>query len=183
MVFHTNPCKFQHFWTVVKSFLYAFKGSNCLLWIKRRFEPHDDSGNILTVWKFQNLQGFVWKTTQTWLGGKSCFSHTNPSNFQRPLRSQLLKYTAENLQVTLLKYALSVSVDKSFQKQTVFIFSESWSHDQLMQKAYWERMVIFQTQFHRPLHSSGTTLFKQNTTVWDFYYFWDSVIQFECTRV
>ena len=41
------------------------------------------------------------------------------------------------------------------------MFSESWSPDQLMQKAYWERMVIFQTQFHRPLHSSGTTLFKQ----------------------
>ena len=104
-------------------------------------------------------------------------------NFQRPLQSQLLKYTAENLQVTLLKYALSVSVDNIFQKQTVFIFSESWSHDQLMQKAYWERMVIFQTQFHRPLHSSGTTLFKQNTNVWDFYNFWDSVIQFEYTRV
>ena len=33
-----------------------------------------------------------------------------------------------------------------------------------MQKAYWERMVIFQTQFHKPLHSSGTTLFKQNIT-------------------
>ena len=25
---------------------------------------------------------------------------TNPSNFQRPLRSLLLRYTAENLQVT-----------------------------------------------------------------------------------
>ena len=28
------------------------------------------------------------------LGGKSCFSHTNPSNFGRPLRSLLLRYTA-----------------------------------------------------------------------------------------
>ena len=41
----------------------------------------------------------------------------------------------------------------------------------------------FQTQFHRPLHCSGTTLFKQNTNVRDFYYFWDSLIQFECARV
>ena len=29
-----------------------------------------------------------------------CFSHTNPSNFRGPLQSLLLRYTAENLQVT-----------------------------------------------------------------------------------
>ena len=42
----------------------------------------------------------VWKTMQTWLGGKSCFSHTNASNFFRPLQSLLLRYTTENSQVT-----------------------------------------------------------------------------------
>ena len=33
-------------------------------------------------------------------GGKNCFYHTNPRNFQRPLPSLILRYTAENLQVT-----------------------------------------------------------------------------------
>ena len=41
------------------------------------------------------VQEVVWKTTQTWLGGKSCFSHTNPSNFRLPLQSLLLKYRAQ----------------------------------------------------------------------------------------
>ena len=45
------------------------------------------------------------------LGGKSCFSHTNPSNFGRPLRSLLLRYTAENVQATKFWYALSVSAN------------------------------------------------------------------------
>ena len=31
---------------------------------------------------------------------KSCFSHTNASNFRRPLQSLLLRYTAENAQVS-----------------------------------------------------------------------------------
>ena len=39
------------------------------------------------------------------MDGKSCFSHTNPSNFRRPLQSLLLKHNvkggAENLQVIL----------------------------------------------------------------------------------
>ena len=33
-------------------------------------------------------------------GCKSCFSHTNPSNFRRSLKSLLLIYMAENLHVT-----------------------------------------------------------------------------------
>ena len=35
----------------------------------------------------------VWKTMQAWLGGKSCLSHTNASNFRRPLQSLLLIYS------------------------------------------------------------------------------------------
>ena len=34
------------------------------------------------------------------MGGKSCFSHTNPSHFWRLSQSLLLRYTAENVQVT-----------------------------------------------------------------------------------
>ena len=33
-------------------------------------------------------------------GGKSCFSHTNPSDFPRPVRSLLLRCMAENSQLT-----------------------------------------------------------------------------------
>ena len=44
---------------------------------------------------FRNFPGFIWKTMQALLGGKSCFSNTNDSN-----RSLLLRYTAKNSQVT-----------------------------------------------------------------------------------
>ena len=33
-------------------------------------------------------------------GVKSCVSHTNASNFRRPLQSLLLRYAAENSKVT-----------------------------------------------------------------------------------
>ena len=38
---------------------------------------------------------------------------------------------AENLQATKFEYATSACANKSFQKWTVFVFTESWSHDQL----------------------------------------------------
>ena len=50
-----------------------------------------------------------------------------------------LRYTAANLQVTWLKYALLAPANKNFQKQTIFVFTESWSRDQLLQKAYSKR--------------------------------------------
>ena len=34
-----------------------------------------------TAWKFRNLQGFLWKTIQAWLGGRSCISHINSFTF------------------------------------------------------------------------------------------------------
>ena len=37
-----------------------------------------------------------------WLSGRSCFSHTNSSNFRQLLQSLHLRYTAENLQVTYI---------------------------------------------------------------------------------
>ena len=43
---------------------------------------------------------------------------------------------AENLQVTWFWYALSARANKILQKQTLFVFTEIWSRDQLMQKAY-----------------------------------------------
>ena len=46
---------------------------------------------------------------------------------------------AENVQVTKFKYALSAGANKMFQNQIVFVFTESWSHDQLLQRAYWTK--------------------------------------------
>ena len=44
-------------------------------------------------------------------------------------------WDSENLKITLLYYALnSARANKIFQKRTVFVFTESWSCDQLMQK-------------------------------------------------
>ena len=54
----------------------------------------------MKVLKISKVQGFVWKIMRALLDGKSCFSHTNASNFRRPLQSLVLSYTAENAQVT-----------------------------------------------------------------------------------
>ena len=54
----------------------------------------------MTVLKISKLQGFAWKTIQACLDDKSCLSHTNASNFRRPLQSLLIRYTAETSQVT-----------------------------------------------------------------------------------
>ena len=74
-------------YTVIKSCPYAFKGlkvpimnKNMEIWAPKCFRKY-----FTTVWPFQNLPGFVWKTTQAWLCGKSCFSHTNSSIFRQPL--------------------------------------------------------------------------------------------------
>ena len=61
------------------------------------FGKHENSSLL----KNQSRQhGFVWKTMQAWLDGKIFFSHASASNFRRPLQSLVLRYTAENSQVT-----------------------------------------------------------------------------------
>ena len=81
------------------NFLFAFKGSKCLLWIKRRFESHNAQGNISRQYEnfkiYKDLYGKSFK--RDWMASFS--SLTNPSNFRRPLQSLLLRYTAENVQV------------------------------------------------------------------------------------
>ena len=55
---------------------------------------------------------------QLWLGGKSCFSHTNVSNFRRPLQSLLFRYTPENSQVSNFNMLFQlVLVAKYFQSE------------------------------------------------------------------
>ena len=58
---------------MLKSFPYALQGLNFVVWTKENLSPIKLNGNMLctTVWKFQNLQGFVQKTTELWLDGKS----------------------------------------------------------------------------------------------------------------
>ena len=56
----------------------------------------------MKVLKISKLQGFVWKTMPADWMAKVVTTHTNhnASNFRRPLQSLLLRYTAENAQVT-----------------------------------------------------------------------------------
>ena len=94
----------------------------------------------MTVLKISKLQGFVWKTMQAWLDGRSCFSHTNASNFRRPLQSLLLRYTVR-LKILRLPYSnmlFQLVLTKFFKSEPVFAFTESWSRDQVMQRAYWD---------------------------------------------
>ena len=61
------------------------------------------------------------------LAGKSCFSHTNPSNFRRPRQSLLFRYCMR-LKINRLRNfnaALSVRADEIFQKRTVVVLTES----------------------------------------------------------
>ena len=64
-------------------------------------------GNFLRQFKnFEMYKGsFVKPIKRDWVA-RVVFPHSNPSNFRRPLQSLLLRYTAENLQVTLFQYAL-----------------------------------------------------------------------------
>ena len=64
--------------------------------------------------------------------------------FRRPLRSLLLRYSAENLHVTKFWYVLSVPAKIIFLKWTVFVFTQSWSRDQQMQRTYRVSTIQFQ---------------------------------------
>ena len=67
---------------------------------------------------------------------------TSSTNFRRPLQSLLLRYTAENSQVTYFYYALSPCANTIFQKLTVFVFTKSWSRDQVMKRAHYFNVVL-----------------------------------------
>ena len=69
-------------------------------------------------------------------GGGFFSSYSKPDTLDTWSEALLLWYTAEYLQVTYLLYALSVPASKIFLEQAVFVFTESWSRDQLLQKAY-----------------------------------------------
>ena len=129
---------------------------------------HDSFENL-------NLQGFVWKTIQAWLEGKSslgpgsalgleggggderciypvfclfaslrslvpgygksCCSRINASNFRPPLQSilhirlKILRLSNFNM---LFQAVLTIA-----NNCTVFVFTESWSRDEVNQSAYW----------------------------------------------
>ena len=101
-----------------------------------------------TVWKFRNLQAFVWKSIQAWMSGKSCFSHTIPifcGRCNRYFNFETCGWKFTGYPILICSFSSS---NKFFQKQTVFslfflfsfttpvfTFTESWSRDQLIQKA------------------------------------------------
>ena len=59
-------------------------------------------------------------------------------------------------------YALSAQANQIFQKRTVFVFTESWSRDQLMQKTF-EANIERETE--KDVHRNMSTLFVQLTQV------------------
>ena len=75
----------------------------------------------------------------------SKFTMIDMENHSRVLQSLLLRYTAENVQVTKFQYALSVPANKMFQMRTVFAFIEKSSRDQLMQKA---NCIVLQFEYN-----------------------------------
>ena len=48
----------------------------------------------------------------------------------------------KNSQVTYFYYALSPCANTIFQKLTVFVYTESWSRDQVMKRAYYFNVVL-----------------------------------------
>ena len=95
------------------------------------------------------LQEVVWKTTQTWLGGKSCFSHTNPSNFRLPLQSLLLRYRAQIYRLPNFNMIFQLV-------QTQFFKSEPFSclpkDDHVIN---WCKRPIFSSSHRSELRKSG----------------------------
>ena len=75
-------------------------GSNCLYELKGDLSPvmlkeifHDSFENF-------EITRICIENNASVTGWQKLFSHTNASNFRRPLQSLLLRYTAENSQVT-----------------------------------------------------------------------------------
>ena len=56
-----------------------------------------------------------------------------------------------NESLTVPKFNISARSNKIFQKRTVFVLTESWSRDQLMQKA-WLLLLTFKIANQKPLY-------------------------------
>ena len=103
------------------------------LWNVRKARKSKVSQPLL--WKKENLKfarTCVEDLTQLWLGGTSCFSDTNPFNFWQPFAVTIIEIYRWKFTCYLFWYALSVPANRIFQKQTVFVFTGSWSFDQLL---------------------------------------------------
>ena len=120
------------------NFLFAFKGSKCLLWIKRRFESHNAQGNISR--QYENFK--IYED----LYGKSVKCDWMAKVF-RLLQILLTfggRYNRYIWDIRLKMYRLinfnmfSQLVLKKFTKAICFRFYQKlitcWSRDQLMQK-------------------------------------------------
>ena len=90
-------------------------------------------------WSYPGYQRFFSRVRR---GARRPQADTSSTNFRRPLQSLLLRYTAENSQVTYFYYALSPCANTIFQKLTVFVYTESWSRDQVMKRAYYFNVVL-----------------------------------------
>ena len=90
-------------------------------------------------WSYPGYQRFFSRVRR---GARRTQADTSSTNFRRPLQSLLLRYTAENSQVTYFYYALSPCANTIFQKLAVFVYTKSWSRDQVMKRAYYFNVVL-----------------------------------------
>ena len=139
MVFHTNPCNFEIFKTVMKYFLkhhraqisfYFIKAIRALKCVKERF---NESFKILEFTR--RLYGKPCK--RDWMAKFVYLKQMFPTFGGRcnryfwDIQLKLLRLPNFNM--------LLQPVQDIFQKWTVFVFTESWSRDQVMQRAYYLR--------------------------------------------
>ena len=94
---HANPSVPKKFWGRIPDWRWL---SHILL-LKYPDKSYYFKNLVFMMSSLRTLFTRISIKTLLWLlGGKSCFFHTDPSNFQQLLQSLLLRYTAQKLQVT-----------------------------------------------------------------------------------
>ena len=126
----------KNFQTVVKSFLYTFKGSNCLYELKGDLSPvmlkeifHDSFKNfkITTICVENHASVTGWQKLLYLIQMLPTFgSHCN--RYFLDLRLKILRLPYFNMLFQLCQ--------QNLQKWTVFVFTKSWSRDQVLQRAH-----------------------------------------------
>ena len=138
------------------NFLFAFKGSKCLLWMKRRFESHNAQGNISRQYEnfkiYEDLYGKSFK--RDWMA--------KVFRLLQILQTFGGRYNLYFWDIRLKMYRLinfnmfSQLVLKKFTKANCFRFYQKlitcWSRDQLMQKAHHYQNYHHYHHYHHQHH-------------------------------
>ena len=131
MVCHTNPCKFLNFILSLNLSLTHLRAQIACYELKGDLNP------VMLKEIFHNsfkISGFVWKTIHVWLCGKSCFLIQIPQIFSSHCNHYFWDIWLKICRLPKFNMLFQLVLTIFFQKQTVFVFTETWSYDQLMQK-------------------------------------------------